>query len=287
MLVSKASARCCGTTKSGQRCSITSSSNMRDSLGRCVADPLRKGSPFCLLHTVLFFAEPAHVRDAIVCYMDLETDSLHCLSGRIVEIARVLEDSSCVFSTVVNPGRVAYPEQPSVHGIAHDELLAGPCFAEAFLRFSEFLRYASLSALDAEDDSEDDQHGATAMKPDLDVIIVSHNGVKFDFPFLCAEVLRAGIASADLAAWVYVDTLDVLRVTDYTGECNKLQGAFRSCSGPPSLRAHRALDDCLALGSVVRHISASLGVTPFVLLKQFAARMDENATCSQLTALLE
>ena len=239
-----------------------------------------------MLHMALFCVEPAHVRDAIVCYMDLETDSLNCLSGRIVEIAGVLEDSSCVFSTVVNPGPVACPEQPSVHGIAHDELLEGPCFAEAFRRFSEFLRYASLSALDAEDDSEDDQHGATAMKPDLDVMIVAHNGIKFDFPFLCAEVLRAGIAPVDMTAWVYVDTLDVLRVTDHTGECNKLQCAFRSCSGPPSLRAHRALDDCIALRSVVQHISASLGVAPFVLLRQFASRMDENTTCSQLVALL-
>ena len=124
------------------------------------------------------------------------------------------------------------------------------------------------------------------MKPDLDVMIVAHNGIKFDFPFLCAEVLRAGIAPVDMADWVYVDTLDVLRVTDHTGECNKLQCAFRSCSGPPSLRAHRALDDCIALRSVVQHISASLGVAPFVLLRQFASRMDDNATLLQLTALL-
>ena len=148
------------------------------------------------------------------------------------------------------------------------------------------MRYASLSTPDMEDDSEDDQQIATAMKPDMDVMIVAHNGIKFDFPFLCAEVLRAGIAPVDMAAWVYVDTLDVLRVTDHTGECNKLQCAFRSCSGPPSLRAHRALDDCIALRSVVHHISASLGVAPFVLLRQFASRMDENTTCSQLTALL-
>ena len=203
------------------------------------------------------------------------------------EIACLVEDSGSVFSTVVNPGFGACTDQPSVHGIAHDELLAGPCFAEAFRRFTEFLRYASLSTPDMEDDSEDDQQVATAMKPDMDVMIVAHNGIQFDFPFLRSEILRAGIAPADnMTAWVYVDTLDVLRVTDHTGECNKLQCAFRSCSGPPSLRAHRALDDCLALASVVRHISASLGVAPFTLLRQFAARMDENVTVAQLTALL-
>ena len=133
-------------------------------------------------------------------------------------------------------------EQPSVHGIPHEELLLGPCFAEAFHRFSEFVRYASLSSLAADDDSEDDQHVATAMRPDLDIMIVSHNGQKFDFPFLLSECMRAGIGSGAMAAWVYVDTLDVLRAADSAGECKKLQCAFRSCSGSSCLRAHRALD---------------------------------------------
>ena len=286
MLALTAPARCCGTTKSGQRCSITSSSSMRDSLGRLVADPLRRGSPFCMLHTVLFRVEPAHVCDCIVVYMDLETSSLDILSGKIVEIGALIEGSHSTFSTVVDPGQDDSIEQPSVHGIPHEELLLGPCFAEAFQRFCEFVRYAALSTLAADDDSEDDQHVATAMRPDLDIMIVSHNGQQFDFPFLLSECMRAGISSAAMAEWVYVDTLDVLRATDSAGECKKLQCALRSCSGSPGLRAHRALDDCLALGSVVRHISASLGVTPWMLLMHFATRLDEVSTCLGLSALL-
>ena len=52
-----------------------------------------------VLHASLctFRVEPAHVRDAIVCYMDLETDSLDCLCGTIVEIAGLIEDSGSVF----------------------------------------------------------------------------------------------------------------------------------------------------------------------------------------------
>ena len=38
--------------------------------------PLRGGSAFFMMHTVLFRAEPAHVRDSIVVCMDLETNSL-------------------------------------------------------------------------------------------------------------------------------------------------------------------------------------------------------------------
>ena len=237
-------------------------------------------------HTVLFRVEPAHVCDCIVVYMDLETSSLDLLSGKIVEIGALIEGSRSTFSTVVNPGQNISIEQPSVHGIPHEELLLGPCFAEAFKRFCEFVRYDSLSALATDDDSEDDQPVATAMRPDLDIMIVSHNGQKFDFPFLLSECMRAGIGSGAMAAWVYVDTLDVLRAADSVGDCRKLQCAFRSCSGSPDLRAHRALDDCLALGCVVRHVCESLGVTPSMLLGHFANRLDEVSTCLGLSALL-
>ena len=79
---------------------------------------------------------------------------------------------------------------------------------------------------------------------------------------------------------------DLLRVTDCAGECRKLQCAFRACSRPSCLRAHRALDDCIALGVVVEHVSARLGVSKLRLLRHFARRMDEAATVAQLGALL-
>ena len=258
---------------------------MTDSLGRLVADPLRRGSAFCLLHTVLFRVEPAHIRDGIVVDMDLETSGLDLLSNKIVEIGALVEGHGFTFSTVVNPGQDESLDQSSVHGISASELLSGPSFSEAFWRFDAFLRHAALSVLDAEDDSEDEQQTATAMKPDQDILIVAHTGMKFDFPFLLSEAMRAGIGPGVMATWRYVDTLDVLQATDC--ECGKLQCAFRAFSGRPGLRAHRALDDCIALGSVVRYISASLGLTPWRLLRHFAARLDEDSTRAGLSALLE
>ena len=158
MLASAVPARCCGATKSDQRCSITSSSSMRDSLGRLVADPLRRGSAFCLLHTVLFRVEPAHICDCIIVYMDLETSGLDVLSNKIVEIGALVEGHGFTFSTVVNPGQDESIDQSSVHGIPASELLSGPSFSEAFWRFDAFLRHASLSVLDVGSDSEDEQH---------------------------------------------------------------------------------------------------------------------------------
>ena len=73
-----AAARCNGTSKmSGKRCSITSTSRMRDASGRLVAEPLVRGGAFCRYHTVLFCSQPASIgRDFILAFVDLETDSL-------------------------------------------------------------------------------------------------------------------------------------------------------------------------------------------------------------------
>ena len=86
-----AAVRCCATTKAGTRCSITSLSNMKDSAGRFVAEPLRKGGTFCMMHTVLFPREPAPACEPIIAYIDLETNCLDVLSGKIVEIGALVD----------------------------------------------------------------------------------------------------------------------------------------------------------------------------------------------------
>ena len=259
---------------------------MKDSAGRFVAEPLRKGSTLCMMHAVLFPKEPARACEAIVAYIDLETNSLDVLSGKIVEIGALVDGSRATFSTVVHPGHDAPLDDAPVHGILHEELVSGPCFAEAFARLDQFLRYASLSVLESDDDSEDGRSPAMAMKQEIQVCLVAHNGWRFDFPFLLSEGVRAGIAPAVMSSWIYVDTLDVLRATDRAGECKKLQCALRVCCGPPTLRAHRALDDCFALEGVVRHVSASLGIKPWALLRPFAFRLDEASAFVQMNALI-
>ena len=259
---------------------------MRDAAGRFVAEPLRKGGSCCMMHTVLFPKEPALACECIVvAYIDLETNSLDVLSGKIVEIGALVDGSRAMFSTVVHPGCGAHPDDASVHGIPHDELLCGRSFGEVFARLDQFLQYAALSVLDSDEDSEDGRSPA-AMKQDLEVCLVAHNGAKFDFPFMLQECLRAGVGHAAMLSWVYVDTLDVLRATDRAGECAKLQCALRVCCGPPSLRAHRALDDCVALEAVVRHVSASFGIKPWELLRPFVFRLDGASAVAQMNALI-
>ena len=260
---------------------------MRDSAGRFVAEPLRKGGRFCMMHTVLFARAPVQACEPLVAYLDLETNSLDVLTGKIVEIGALVHGSRSMFSTVVHPGLGAALGDSSVHGISHEELLSAPSFPEAFVRLDEFLRYASLSVLESDDDvSEDGRSPAVTMKQDLQVALVAHNGAKFDFPFLLSECMRSSVGPAAMSSMIYVDTLDVLRATSEAGDRKKLQCSLRVCCGPPSLRAHRALDDCIALEAVVRHVSAALGIRPWALLRPFAFRLDEPAAISQMSALI-
>ena len=245
------------------------------------------GGQHCLMHTTLFPREPAPACESIIAYIDLETKRLDVLSGKIVEIGALVDGSRATFSTVLHPGHEAPLDDAPVHGIPREELLSGPCFGEAFARLDQFLRYASLSVLESDDDSEDGRSPALTMKQGLQVCLVAHNGCSFDFPFLLSEVVRAGIGPAAMSSWIYVDTLDVLRATDRAGECKKLQCALRVCCGPPTtLRAHRALDDCFALEAVVRHLSASFGIKPWALLRPFAFRLDEALALAQMSAVI-
>ena len=87
-----------------------------------------------MMHTILFPREPAKACEAIVAYIDLETNSLDVLSGRILEVGALVDGSRAMFSTVVHPGSGAHLDDTSVPGISHEELLRGPSFGEAFAR---------------------------------------------------------------------------------------------------------------------------------------------------------
>ena len=98
MLSPSGDARCHGITKGGRRCSITARSTLKDAAGRFVGLPLSLGAPCCLYHAVLFQTCPVELGDAVVAYIDLETDSLDVLSGNIVEIGALVGGSRAAFS---------------------------------------------------------------------------------------------------------------------------------------------------------------------------------------------
>ena len=112
--------------------------------------------------------------------------------------------------------------------------------------------------------------------------------MKFDFPFLCSECFRNQIHLDYFANWMYVDSLDVVKALDSQahGGCVKLQCLLRRLvHEAEDLRAHRALDDCYALRSVVDTLAASLVVSSSLLLKPFVFEFDNNTTRMNLSVL--
>ena len=200
------------------------------------------------------------------------------------------ESGEC-FSTVCNPP-VLTPG-PHVHGIDNEELLAGPAFGEAFARMVAFVHGLVLTCVESCSSSDDGDSPelppARFKECEPEVLIVAHNGRKFDIPFLLSECFRNSIAwERELAAWSYVDTLDLVKALDaeFYGGCQKLQCLLQrtnSCD----LQAHRALDDCRALRSVVHHLAVGHGVSVFSLLRPFVFSVQCSMTHAHIAALCQ
>ena len=103
----------------------------------------------------------------------------------------------------------------------------------------------------------------------------------FDFPMLVSEVLRHDCNLFALADFLFVDTLDVLRT--YGGAlavsdgCFKLQCLSRCCNCTEG-RAHRALEDTMALRAVMEQICVRTDRLVSYILSPSSCGTDVEAT---------
>ena len=231
--------QCHGITRRGSRCSISSRSSFAGADGRDLARPLRHGSDYCVLHLQTLVSAPCAVADALVVYLDFETSGLDIFTDHIVEAGLLSETGEC-FATVCCPP-VLTPG-PHVHGISDEELAVGPTFIQMIQRMIDFLNGLLLTSVPLDDSSDDEISQLRFSDPEL--VLVAHNGLKFDFPFLLSECFRNGLSLAEIASWRFVDTLDVVRAIDQElyGSCQKLQ-CLLHCADIRELNAHRALDN--------------------------------------------
>ena len=280
----KASVQCCGVTRSGKRCSITDTTPMVDALsGKLVSEPLTRGGSHCLYHAVYFCTRAIAVPDAVVVFLDLETSGLSILTDNIVEIG-VVDDCGATFSTVVRPPIV--PAGPTVHGIEESEMQQGPTFACAFDRLMRFLDNLAESAVSGGESSADELMALPSLKSELpDVVLVAHNGMRFDFAMLLSECCRCSLPLDSFTRWRYVDTLAVAKAACLF-DCVKLQCMTHMTGCASELRAHRALDDAIALRGVVNYAAESLGVSTLKLMQQFACELDLTASVANLSSVL-
>ena len=277
--------QCKGITRRGSRCSINSAKAVIGNEGHDLAAPLRAGCSYCRAHLPSLVAKPCAVEDALIFFLDFETSGLDIFSDHIVEFGLLCENGEC-FSTVCCPP-VMTPG-PHVHGISNEELCLGPPFVIAFARMVHFIECLLLVSIDSEDESsEDGELPTTRFKEQVEVILVAHNGYKFDFPFLLSECQRNCLDWAKVVAdWKLVDTLDVVKSIDAEvyGGCQKLQCLLQK-TDCCNLQAHRALDDCRALQAVVQHLAEYHGVSAWRLLRRFLFSVDVLSTHAHLTVL--
>ena len=111
----------------------------------------------------------------------------------------------------------------------------------------------------------------------------------FDFAMLLFECQRHSVPWSPMERWLFVDTLDVLRAlgAEGFGGCYKLQCMSRTACSANGLRAHRALDDCVALRGVMECLAARLGIGLLEMLRPFAVRLDAVGSLAQVSVLCE
>ena len=283
--------RCQGTTRAGKPCSITSESLLTNDSGKIVAEPLRRGGSYCLFHARPFCTRPAEITDVsvVVVLLDLETTGV-TMSDRVVEFAAMhcpqdVRFSGGCFSTVVKvdpeylaQGRAA----AAVHGISDEEIAQGEAFPIVWQRFLAWLDNVLNSAVVEDWDSDDEPTPAT-LKTDPKLLIAGHNAVNFDLPLLMAECLRHGLSCGCFEQWLFMDTLHAVQSARV---CKKLQCLVRDLGDPGDLRAHRALDDCIALRHVVTALAADSSLDVYGFFLNFALTVDINSSAAQLYVLM-
>ena len=275
---------------------------MVDSAGRPVAGPLRKGCPYCLFHVRPFSTKPTCIsRPVVTLYMDLETTGVDVTRARIVEIAattghkhaHVLGESYAEIVFVSEEIRSAPEAQAAarVHGISDEDIARGTPFPEAWARFISFTESILNTVLHENSSDTDDDPQAPPRPPQEEpvMLVCAHNGFRFDFAILLFECERYKLPMTPFRRWFFLDTLHVVdsaRAELGTG-CSKLQCLLSRLSDMQDLRAHRALDDTVALRNVMHSVAYRLGCSVTDMLLLHAVAWDEQASVAQVAALLE
>jgi DNA polymerase III epsilon subunit-like protein len=237
----------------------------------------------------------------VVIYLDLETTGVDVSRDRVVEIA-----ATQGFDSAHMPGasyaEVAYvPEgilrtpgaqaAARVHCIPDSEIAQGAAFPISWARFLAFTEAVLNNAIhEASDSSDDDEPPLPRPLDDPpSLLVAAHNGHRFDFAVLLFECHRHQLPMTPFRRWFFVDTLHVLESAkaELGGACLKLQCLASAVIDAGELRAHRALDDCIALRQVVHSVASRLDCSVTDLLRPFSVQWDEQASTAQVAALIE
>lgn len=164
-----------------------------------------------------------NIKSCLYCIFDLETTGFSRNYHDIIEISAVLLDSKgkpvlnegnhCVFHSVKPPAPIGNLFT-QITGISNEMVATAPSFQVCGRDFVKFLKdNCKLEDSDNDDsddeDSDNDEHATTPLL--RDIVLVAHNGNKFDVPFLCHSLVAYGIDLTGITFKAKLDTLDLVK----------------------------------------------------------------------------
>ncbi len=158
-----------------------------------------------------------------IVFIDLETTGLSITADRIVEISliKILPGGNTEIKTErVNPTIPISPQAEAIHGISLDDLKEKPTFKELAPSLSRFISNADLAG---------------------------YNSIKFDFPMLAEEFLRADI-DFDVKSRNLVDVQNIF----HKMEPRTLVAAYKYYCKKELEGAHGAEADAMATYEVLK-----------------------------------
>lgn len=178
--------------------------------------------------------------DEILLVLDTETTGTDLRTTSIVQLAvvRYSPDAfhQCLMNSYCVPQHQMEEGALKVHGIVPETYQWAP--HESYLLWQFHLLLLALGGPEK-------------------IILVSHNGARFDIPLI--DILHPAI---ELAGYRHIDTYTSEMRMDPGGE-HKLGPAYAKLSGQPEINAHDAGADCIMAAEILRYQSqANPDMTP-------------------------
>ncbi|RLD55495.1 MAG: 3'-5' exonuclease [Bacteroidetes bacterium] len=158
-----------------------------------------------------------------IAFIDLETTGLSIASDRIIEISIVLinpDGNSETKTERINPTIPISPQSEAIHGINIKDLKESPTFKELAPALAQFIGNADLAG---------------------------YNSIKFDFPLLVEEFLRAEV-DFDIKARKFIDVQNIF----HKMEPRTLVAAYKFYCQKELIGAHGAEADAIATYEVLK-----------------------------------
>jgi len=154
------------------------------------------------------------------CVFDLETTGFSRKKHDIIEICAIIldekgHDSSTMYHSLVKPANHISPVITEITGISNEDVADAPTFQVVGNDFIKFLkencRKKQLIEMFGDSDNDDDSynHGDEVMN---DILLVAHNGSRFDVPFLFHSFRTYGIDISGIPFKGQIDTLSLAKL---------------------------------------------------------------------------